>query len=111
MNKFLDFLWVLVNPRFWLITGGDTYCERYDRSLNELLDAGTQFLVLSEYEADFGSYRLWIANYPYACFTSKIEHTLVNGRILGVKVRPSRKTIKRMRDALVKQEPILETFL
>ena len=105
LNKISDFLWTLVRPQFWLILNDYQFNQAFDDSLNQLLDIGNKFEVLSEYTAKLGGYELWIKNYPYSCFTTKLEVRLSNGVIITKKVRPSRRTIYRLYKAIIAQEP------
>lgn len=100
-------LWILLHPRFWAYTGEAVYDEALDANINHLLDEGVKFSLITQYEAMFGPYRLWIANYAYASFSTKLPQKLSDGTSFIVELRPSRRTMHRLKNAFVEQEPVL----
>ena len=83
---------VLFTPNCWL--QNKHYSPVWDAQLRHLLDSGEKFGDISRTgcSAKIGNYEVWIENHPYASFTP----------YTGMKVRPSRATILRAMDHLVK---------
>lgn len=77
-------LLALLTPSCW--TQNYNYDEDLDAWLNRCIDNEMPIRVLSKYNAEVDGVSLWIANHPYASFTTKRN---------GVTVRPSRATILR----------------
>ena len=97
-----------MHPRMWGMN--KPYSARLDEAFRQGLENGdrfefvaTSFLgkplplsLLTVCHANFGPIRrVWIRNYPYACFT-------VDGGPPWADCRPSRRTIVRLYDRLVK---------
>ena len=66
MKFILTAFWVLLHPAYW-VQIYQTNTE-LDKALLRELKGGTTFTNIGEYTADFGGFRLWIANHPYASF-------------------------------------------
>ncbi len=83
---------VLLTPNCWLQL--QDYSPVWDAQLRHLLDSGVKFGDVSHTgcSAKIGKYEVWIENHPYASFTP----------YQGLKFRPSRATILRAMDHLVK---------
>ncbi len=83
---------VLFTPSCWLQL--QSYSPVWDAQLRHLLDSGEKFSNLSPTgcSAKIGKHEVWIENHPYASFTP----------YQGLKYRPSRATILRAMDHLVK---------
>lgn len=93
MKDFFRNLQFIFRPKFWLMN--DPYDKDWDNEFNVLLDEHT-FSNIDEHTAKLGDTRIWIANYPFACF-KKYE----NSRYLyNLGKRPSRLTILRAKKLL-----------
>lgn len=82
-----DFLFALFRPRFWGMQ--EAYSDRWDRVINRIIDED-QVDRVGCYTAHVGSKEVWIGNYPYSYG--------VPYRISRAGVRPSRRTIRRLRE-------------
>ncbi len=92
MKNFLLNLQFIFMPHYWIMN--DSYCEDWDKKLNELLDK-YEFTKIDSYSAYLGENRIWIANRPYATLCPYIGKD---------DFRASRLTIKRGLKALRKAE-------
>ena len=88
--KILDFIRFLFMPHYWIMNY--SYSPQYDYYLNKLLD-DFDFELINKHNARLGPAKIWIANYPYACFTDDAF----------VGVRPKRRTILRARKKINKE--------
>lgn len=84
MSRFIQNLKFIFMPHYWLMNG--EYSNEWDNELNKLLDI-YDFTKINEFTAYLGNTKIWINNYPYACFTP-----YYNG---VASFRPSRQTIYR----------------
>lgn len=84
---------VLFTPSCWI--QNYDYSQLWDAQLRALLVSGEKFVVVSanDYTANIGNYVVWIKNHPYASFKPYGA---------GGSCRPSRATILRAMDHLVK---------
>lgn len=89
MRKLLRSLKYLFKPNFWVMV--EPYSRQWDIKLNEMLDKENSVRVVSEFWVDVGGIKVWIGNYPYG---------YGNPELIGV--RPSRATIERLREAVIK---------
>jgi len=71
-------------PRYWILN--NPYNKKLDKYVNELLDK-YEFTDISEYTAQLGPVKMWIANEPYA---GMLPYSLDS-----IKARPSRLTIEK----------------
>lgn len=78
----LDFLAVLCSPKFWVQL--HELSHQWDDELNRLLDNGYRFTNISSHMARLGVHNVWIANHPYASFTTDPGS-----------IRPKRRTIRK----------------
>lgn len=86
-----DIVFIATHPRYWLMNY--PYNKIWDNKINSLLET-EELEIIDCYEAKLGCLRLWTANHPYAQFTPYWS---------GIKVRPSRITIKKLNDVLMKK--------
>ena len=93
MLKFIKSLQFIYKPSFWLRQY--PYCPRLDKKINNLLDEGVKFTNIDWYTVDLGDLKdIWISGYPFSF-----------GKLWRLyDYQPSRLTIKRMRQVLLKQE-------
>jgi hypothetical protein len=86
--------------KVYLSMMNDRYSKRWDEELNQLLDENKIELkpniLGGVYKIKLGDIYVWVANYPYAYATSSGNTTIPNG------VRPSRKTIIRLKEMMDK---------
>lgn len=68
----------------------NTYSKEWDQILNKMLDDGCDIKNINGYTATVGGVHLWIGNYPYSY-----------GCPNNMDLRPSRKTIFRLRSAII----------
>ena len=92
MISFIKSLQFIYKPRYWVMN--HPYCPILDKKINVLLDQGVKFTNITGYAADLGDLKeIWLWGYPYAF-----------GKIWNkYHYRPSRLTIKRMRQVLLQQ--------
>lgn len=92
MIKFIKSLQFIFQPKYWLKQY--PYCPRLDIKINNYLDQGVKFANIGWYTTDLGDLKgIWIAGYPFAY-----------GKLWQVyDYQPSRMTIKRMRQVMLKQ--------
>lgn len=83
-NFFLNIQFIF-RPSFWLMN--DPYSPLWDSQFNKLLDVH-EFTNITDFTAFLGDQKIWITNYPYACF-----HPY--GWLGKEEFRPSRLTILR----------------
>ena len=93
MNFISGIIRVLFTPRCWVNTG--TYSKEWDASLNRRLLEHT-FRADGMHTAMLGDIKVWIANHPYASF-STYDHELGGGPI------PKRITMLRAMDKYDKE--------
>lgn len=95
-----DFFYRLFRPSFWLLN--NPYSAQWDRILNASLEKHGVVLI-DNYHARVGDLTIWIRNYPYhfACLT------LPSGK----QVRPSVRTISKIKAALYGQTGADQRFL
>tara|TARA_R110002020_G_scaffold113236_2_gene260262 strand:- start:7496 stop:7933 length:438 start_codon:yes stop_codon:yes gene_type:complete len=86
MKDFFRNLQFIFKPNFWFMN--DPYDKDWDDEFNVLLDEHT-FSNIDEYTAKLGDTKIWISNYPFACFKKGF-----------VNKRPSRLTILRAKKLL-----------
>lgn len=72
----------------------DGYSAEWDKKLNELMD-NHKFTHCNSYTARIGGFEVWIANRPYADFTSHNPH---------LNASPSQKTLRRARARLIQDQ-------
>ncbi len=86
-------LWLRsLHPSLWVMSY--RYSAVVDRLFRDALDNGCRFIMKGRHYAGFGPLpRVWVCNYPYACFTVDIGP-------VSQKLRPSRMTILRLKDRL-----------
>lgn len=80
---------VLFTPSCWI--QNERFSSVWDEHLNCLAQSES-FSQIDGYTARLGNEILWIANHPYASFTSR--------RLSGLRMRPKRITILRLMDRL-----------
>lgn len=97
-NDFLISIWVLINPRYWLMN--NSYSKSWDKELIKLMDEHT-FINQTEHTAQLGDKIIWIENHPYASFTDYSNSDLTRD------YRPSRKTIYKAMQKLKKDRLIM----
>ena len=84
-----DFLYFLFHPSWWRMNY--PYSRQWDEKLNAALDSGS-FYDYTTYTIKIKELTLWVGNFPYACFCP-YRHN----------IRPSRKTIRRAYNKLIKE--------
>lgn len=84
LDFFRSFKFIFI-PSYWLMN--NPYSKKWDDRLNELLD-NHEFTNVGRYTANLGPQSIWIANYPYDCFSPYALYT-------KAEFRPSRLTIYR----------------
>ena len=76
---------VIFSPSHWLLNYDVS--KEWDYTLNSLLK-NCSFIPVSSHEAMLGRYRVWIQNYPNACFTITVRgHNLSPKRTTIIKAR------------------------
>ncbi len=90
-EKIKDLVFTLTHPNYWLMNY--SYSKIIDDTLNHLMNY-YNFEDITKFYATIGGVQFWISNYPYAAFTVKGSST--------TKVRPSRRTIRKARDKLLR---------
>jgi hypothetical protein len=83
-----DFLWTIFHPQFFLMN--HPYSAEWEKQFNELLSQNS-FTNIDHYNAFLGDKKLWVASYPFACFTTRLNGFPPECR----EVRPKRRTIYR----------------
>ena len=92
MLKFIKSLQFVYKPKYWLRQ--HPYCPRLDIKINNSLDQGVKFANIGWYTADLGDLKdIWISGYPFAYGKLWKQYDY----------QPSRLTIKRMRQVMLKQ--------
>lgn len=92
MLRFIKSLQFLYKPKYWLKQYA--YCPRLDIKINKFLDQGVKFTNIGWYTADLGDLKdMWISGYPFSYGTLWKQYNY----------QPSRLTIKRMRQVMLKQ--------
>ena len=81
---------VLLTPGCWL--QNYPYSKEWDKILTDLMKYYSFKLDFDCHTAVLGDRTIWISNHPYASFTS----------YYGLRVRPSRRTIFKAREALLR---------
>lgn len=89
-------LWLRsLHPSYWIMN--HSYSKILDEWFNDNLDKGVKFEDINGvYVIKFAGQGIWVANHPYASFT------LNSGSF--ERMRPSRMTIIRLHDQLMKQK-------
>ena len=88
MKTLAYFFYFLFRPQFWVMS--HEYSPRWDAFLNEAMDnADPKDLAIGSCILKVRGVCVWIENYPYA-YGTPFD--------CGVIVRPSRRTILRLRD-------------
>lgn len=90
MSTILDFVWAVFHPSFWPI--GNSYSEEWDKKMNELMK--TEVFKKVEWGVwSLGNMHIRVSDYPYSFGTG-----------VGVleRVRPSRRTVKKLHEHLVR---------
>jgi hypothetical protein len=84
----------ILNPIWWHMN--DRYSKRWDIELNRLIDQDNGVIDYMDkdrfFEIKFGDIAVWISNYPYGYGTPHNNIGLSND------IRPSRKTIERLKE-------------
>jgi hypothetical protein len=87
-NRLKGWIRVLFTSSCWL--QNHPYSEAWDTVLTSLMDSGSKFERVDDYEARIGLFTVWTLNHPYASFSPRGERWRV--------VRPKRITILRAMD-------------
>jgi hypothetical protein len=66
LDLIADYFTILTSPSRWICN--ESYCKQWDKKLNELMQ-NNKFILVNNYEAKLGEYKIWIENDPYASFT------------------------------------------
>lgn len=85
----IDNIKFIVMPQYWIMNF--TYSKVWDTKLNTLLKEH-KFTEITGYTVKLDNELIWIANHPYASFTSEPEYKCHG--------RPSRKTIYKAKRLL-----------
>lgn len=91
----MGYLRVLFTPRCWIQSG--KYSAEWDKALNNLMTTDN-FDWYCERRASIGGVHIWVDNHPYASFTIQLK---------GVEVRPSRRTVLKAYDKLIKDTLVM----
>lgn len=92
----------ILNPIWWRLN--DRYSKRWDIELNRLIDQDNGVIdYMSDnvlfFNIKFGDIKVWVNNYPYAYGTP-----IAKG--IPSKIRPSRKTIERLKEYVDSQNEV-----
>ena len=87
---------VLLSPVCWL--RNYKYSKQWDKELNKLMKEH-KFTSPTEYDVMLGKRKLWIENYPYACFDDSYNWNIPD-TLYTDKRMPSRVTVLKLADKL-----------